>query len=167
MRQGTVSILFGCHSILHSIFVLLAWRKLYNRWPEPWQVICIFLHDIGHWGTNYLDNLDEKKSHWRLGARISLNLFGLKGWKLVAGHCIYSGEPKSELYKPDKYAFLIAPKWWLYTNLIFEPKIKRVGISRWKHLKMFQEEVKKSIETGIFKSNHDIYLEQEKWAKGK
>ncbi len=64
MKQGTVSVLFGCHSIIHSMIVIVAWVKWYGHWPEFWQIICILLHDIGHWGKQYLDNYEEKKNEW-------------------------------------------------------------------------------------------------------
>lgn len=71
MTQGTVSILFGCHSPIHSVLVLMSWKKLYRHWPRWWQIVCIFLHDIGHWGLDYLDDVNQKNKHWELGARIA------------------------------------------------------------------------------------------------
>ena len=85
MKQGTVSVLFGCHSIVHSFLVLASWRILYGRFPKFWQIVCIFIHDIGHWGLDYLDNEDEKKKHWILGAKIAFYLYGKKGFFLCAG----------------------------------------------------------------------------------
>jgi predicted HD phosphohydrolase len=73
MTQGTISILFGCHSVIHSYYVLRAWKILYKTYPEPWQAICIFLHDIGHYGLNYLDDYEQKKIHWIKGAEIAEN----------------------------------------------------------------------------------------------
>ena len=91
MKQGTISVLFGCHSIIHSFLVLIAWRKLYGSWPEFWQVVCIFLHDVGHIGLNYLDIFELKKKHWMLGAHIGNKLFGLKAYYFLAGHCSHTG----------------------------------------------------------------------------
>ena len=61
MKQGTVSALIGCHSIIHGLVVLTAWYKLYGSWPKLWQMVCIFLHDIGHIGLDYLDDYEQKK----------------------------------------------------------------------------------------------------------
>ncbi len=85
MQQGTVSVLFGCHSPIHSVVVLVAWHKLYHRWPKFWQIVCIFIHDIGHWGTMYLDNPEEKERHSVLGAEVARNLFGDKGYEFCLG----------------------------------------------------------------------------------
>lgn len=63
MKQGTVSVIAGAHSPIHSLVVLVAWCKLYRRPPAFWEFVCILIHDWGHWGTQYLDNYDEKKAH--------------------------------------------------------------------------------------------------------
>src|SRR3990167_6280834 len=112
IKQGTASWFFGCHSLIHSILVLISWIKLYGKFPEFWEICCIFFHDIGHINLDYLDNFEEKKVHWKLGADIAMALFGWKGYDLVAGHCHYSGAEESKLYKPDKYSWHIAPVWW-------------------------------------------------------
>ncbi len=78
MKQGTVSVLIGCHSVIHSLIVLVAWVRLYGKFPVWWQIVCILLHDVGHWGKNYLDNYEEKKQHSILGAKIAGKLFGQK-----------------------------------------------------------------------------------------
>jgi len=163
MRQGTVSVLVGCHSVIHSMLVIIAWKHLYGKFPSWWEFGCIFLHDLGHWGKDYLDDIEQKRQHWKLGADIAEKLFGEKGFNLVAGHDGYSGYPESKLLKPDKYSFLIAPRLWLLSNLFAEPKIRTNNFSRWEHLKRFQEEVRKSIESGQFRSSHDIREEQEAW----
>ncbi len=111
LKQGTVSVLFGCHSLFHSAVVFVAWCKLYHRPPNLWQVVCILLHDIGHWGKDYLDDYEQKKRHGELGARVACSLFGSKGFNLVAGHNPYAGSPRSLLYNPDKYSWVIAPVW--------------------------------------------------------
>lgn len=159
MKQGTISILIGCHSIIHSFLVLEAWIRLYKRLPLPWQAICIFLHDIGHYGRDYLDDESEKDKHWILGAEIAGYLFGDKGYDLVAGHCERSGLKQSDLYKADKYSWYIAPRWWCFLNTITEPKL-RMGYTRWEAVNKFKEQVAKSIESGEFKSTHSLYLER-------
>jgi len=165
MKQGTVSVLVGVHSPVHSFLVLLSWRKLYGRWPKLWQIGCIFLHDIGHWGQNYLDSQEEKERHWIVGAEIAGVLFGEEGFCLVAGH---SSRPDglgpafsyiSELYKPDKYSWYIAPRWWLWWNCIVEPKIA-MGYSRKEAVRRFKAQVKQSIESGEYRSTHSMYLDR-------
>lgn len=157
--EGTVSILFGCHSIIHSSLVLIAWIKLYGKLPRPWQIVCIFLHDIGHLGKNYLSSYEEKKDHWILGSNIAYRLFGNKGFFLVAGHCSHSKYHKSELHKADKYSWYIAPKWWIYLNTIAEPKLKG-NKSRKDAVSYFKNCVKQSIESGQYKSTHNFYLKR-------
>jgi hypothetical protein len=157
--QGTISILIGCHSPMHSLLVLIAWVKLYGVFPRPWQVACIFLHDIGHMGKNYLDDVDAKNEHWRLGARIAGWLFGQKGYDLCAGHNIHSGALESLLSKPDKYSYLLAPEWWLWTNTLFEPKLA-MGYTRREAIRRFRERVRESIETGKYHPTHEFYIER-------
>lgn len=160
MKQGTVSVLFGCHSVVHSILVVLAWRKLYGKWPRLWQIVCIFLHDIGHWGLDYLDNPDEKKRHWIWGADIAEELFGIDAYFFTAGHCAHSGYPKSKLYKADKYSYYIAPTWWLWWNSIVEPRLNN-GVKIRVAIRKFKEQVKESIESGEYKESHAMYLERQ------
>lgn len=160
MKQGTVSVLFGCHSVIHSVIVLIAWVKLYQKLPSWWQLVCIFLHDIGHWGKQYLDDYEAKKKHGELGARVAGCLFGKKGYNLVAGHNPNSGAPKSKLYDPDKYSWSIAPICWMITNTWFEPKLIRKGYSRRESAVMFKGAMRESWANGLPKQGHDIYLEQ-------
>ncbi len=159
MKQGTVSVLFGCHSPMHSIVVIFAWKKLYGSFPKWWQIVCIFLHDIGHWGLDYLDDYEQKKTHWVLGARVAGRLFGMKGRGFNAGHCTHSNWTRSDLYKADKYSWHIAPKWWLISNCFFEPKLQ-MGYSKREAVKKFKQQVKESVESGEFKSTHSMYLER-------
>lgn len=165
MSQGTISIIAGCHSPFHSVLVLLSWRKLYGAWPKPWQIVCIFLHDVGHIGLDYLDDFEQKKKHWELGARIGERLFGPKAFDFLAGHCSHSGHPLSELYKPDKYSWHIAPRWWLYLNCIFEPKIS-MGYGKWEAVARFKAQVKQSVESGEYKSTHSMYMERCRGGEG-
>lgn len=160
MKQGTASVLFGAHSLIHSLIVAVAWAKLYHRPPKLWELVCIGLHDIGHWGTQYLDNYEEKKTHWVLGARVAKRLFGQKGYDLIAGHCSYNGQSRSALYKPDKYSWLICPGWWMWTNTLFEPKLIRPGRSRMQSTRDFKKAMRENWENGLAKQGHDIYLEQ-------
>ena len=159
IRQGTASIIVGCHSPIHSLLVLLAWKKLYGSWPKSWQIVCIFLHDIGHCGKNYLDDPKQKEDHWELGARIAGKLFGLKGYLFVAGHCSSSKHPRTNLYNADKYSWMLAPRWWLYSNLLVEPKINK-SPSRREDVDRFQAQVRKNIESGDFRPAHQLHMER-------
>lgn len=159
MKQGTKSILFGSHSTIHSILVWRAWCILYHEQPEVWQVACIFLHDIGHIGKNYSDNINEKHQHWILGANIARKLFGQKGFDLIAGHDGYNNMPKSKLYKADKYSWYISPYWWLWLNNIIEPYI-RFGMGNREAIIEFQAWVKKNVESGEYRPTHDCHTER-------
>jgi hypothetical protein len=163
MKQGTVSIIFGCHSIIHSLYVLKAWIELYHKLPCFWELSCIFIHDIGHYNTNYLDNIIEKKNHWRLGAEMGKKLFGQKGFDLCAGHCEYSGYPQSKLYKPDKIS-QIHPFWWSFIYQTFESKLTKGYKTKRLSWESWQKQVKKSIESGEYRDSHDMYLERIKEA---
>jgi hypothetical protein len=160
MKQGTVSVIVGCHSPIHSFYVLIAWVKLYHSLPNWWQFCCIWIHDIGHWGTMYLDNSKEKEEHPILGAKVARRLFGQKGYDFIIGHNNYQSNVKSQLYEPDKYSWVIAPLWWMASNTIFEPKLKRKGNTRWESAVMFKNAMTENAQTGYHKRGHDIYLEQ-------
>ncbi len=160
MKQGTMSVLFGCHSPIHSLVVLVAWCRLYHKLPSWWQIVCISIHDIGHWGKNYLDNYEEKKQHGILGARIAKRLFGQKGYDLIAGHNPYNGSQRSQLHDPDKYSWVIAPVWWMITNTWFEKKLQRRGSSRRESALMFKEAMRDNWESGFKELGHEIYLKQ-------
>jgi len=160
MRQGTVSIILGCHSLVHSLIVFVAWCRLYHSPPNVWQTVCIFLHDIGHWGKDYLDDYEQKKQHAELGAKVSRFLFGRKGYDLVIGHNPYDGSPKSLLHDPDKYSWVIAPVWWMITNTLFEPKLQRRGSSRKESALMFKDAMKENWQSGFKELGHEIYLKQ-------
>ena len=160
MKQGNWSVLFGCHSLIHSLIVMIAWIKLYRRLPSWWQVICIFIHDIGHWGKDYLDDYEQKKRHGELGAKIASRLFGQKGYDLIAGHNPYNGSSKSLLHDPDKYSWVIAPIWWMVSNTWFEPKLQRKGSTRRESAVMFKEAMRENMNTGFRELGHEIYLKQ-------
>lgn len=159
LKEGTISIIFGCHSLFHSFLVLISWIKLYKQIPKFYELVCIFIHDIGHIGKDYLSDYEQKKEHWKLGAKIAGKLFGEKGFNLVAGHDINSGYERSGLYNPDKFSWSIAARIWLFSNCIFEPKIA-MGYGYWKAVKLFKERVKVSIESGEFSPTHQFYLDR-------
>lgn len=165
MKQGTISVLVGCHSPIHSIMVARAWKKLYGKRPSFRELVCIFLHDIGHWGLDYLDDVEQKNKHWRLGARVAEWLFGIEGYRLCAGHCRQSGMGESKLYKADKYSWHIAPTWWLWTNNVFEPKLM-VGFSKnIDAIRNFRKFVAANIESGFAAETHQCYLERKEKAE--
>jgi hypothetical protein len=159
VSQGTISVLCGSHSVVHSVLVMRAWRRLYGKWPKPWECVCILLHDVGHIGKNYLDDVEQKNQHWILGATMAKWLFGEKGYLLTAGHCKPSGVPESELYKADKYSWYIAPTWWLWLNTVAEPSL-RMGYTRMEAIRVFRAQVKQSVESGVFAETHSFFLDR-------
>lgn len=165
MKQGTWSILFGCHSQVHSLMVYIAWVRLYHRLPNPAETICIILHDIGHFRKNYLDNYEEKTHHAELGAKIAGWILGKKGYDLVINHCSYNGNERSKLYTPDKYSWIIAPVWWMISNTFFEPKLIRKGSTRRESAVMFKKAMRENKKMNWAKQGHDIYIEQ--WNNGR
>lgn len=124
MKQGTKSILIGCHQFFwHPLFVYLGWIMYHNRFPKFWELICIILHDIGVYGTNYLEDKNSKLLHPVYGMAITEKLFGKKGFNLIGGHSLeyikyYNEFIKSDdeeeliisnLFYADKYSYLIIP----------------------------------------------------------
>jgi hypothetical protein len=160
LRQGTISVLAGCHSPIHSLVVLIAWRQLYHRYPNAWQLICIGIHDIGHWGKDYLDHEDEKAQHAVLGAKIAGKLFGVKGYDFIIGHNTYESDKRSLLYYPDKYSWVIAPIWWMVSNTFFEPKLIRPNCTRQDSAVMFKKAMVENSKNNFNERGHDIYLKQ-------
>lgn len=162
ISQGTRSVLYGIHSPLHSISVTLAWKKHYGKWPELWELACIFLHDIGHIGTQYLDNIEEKNRHWKLGAEFAYYLFGQKGYELVAGHCSTSDTPKSRLYVPDKLSNITEPLIFSCWKCFIEPEIRNQNEGVIEHAKKWRELVTQSINSGNIIDSHELYLRYKK-----
>jgi hypothetical protein len=121
MTEGTKSYLIGCHSfIMHPLMVLKAWKWWFGKYPKLWQIVCIFLHDIGICGRQYISDNDAKFGHWELGARLAGYLFGLKGSLFCAGHTPEFSGPRSDLWYADKASWLVAPLWWLWSNYRLE-----------------------------------------------
>ena len=116
MKEGTKSVLFGAHSVVHSIMVIIAWKKLYFKWPSWKEIVCIFLHDIGYWGKNYISD-KSNDGHAELGCKLAHRLLGAKYGYLVLGHsaaaCKKFGISKSKLEAPDDYSWVIAPLLWM------------------------------------------------------
>ena len=155
MTEGTKSYLFGCHHFfIHPLLVFIAWRKEYRSWPKFWELGCIFLHDIGHLGKQYLSDPDQKAEHWRLGAKIALRLFGFKGYALVAGHAKHPTIPSSKMFIPEKRSWLEAPDWWLWLNYWAEDfKSDAAKPKVWKKM------VAENLQAGCPKDSHEMYLE--------
>lgn len=178
MKEGTKSVLFGCHNpIIHGLCVLRAWKQEYGSWPEWWQVIGIFLHDIGVWGRPYLSDDEAKKGHWKKGAWqsaflvswICRKVFGSQRinskesfdvWLFCAGHCPEeSGWPQSKLARADKRSWLVAPMWWLWCNYYIEWHGKGIGVTPppvWR--KLVAENLKREKPLG----NHELYIRNRK-----
>lgn len=120
---GTRSLLFGVHAFWwHPIVVGLAWKKIYRRWPNWLEWVCIFCHDLGYWGKPNMDG-PEGRSHPEAGAKIALNICallarkhkfttGLKAQWMCKGHSIHFAHGNvSKLYAADKCAVLFDPQW--------------------------------------------------------
>lgn len=131
MKVGTKSILFGVHQFLiHPIVVTLAWRKLYKRWPDWIEAICILVHDWGYWGKSDMDGV-EGKNHPEFGAllavRIAVGLhyffkrdpavafLGSAVYDLTVGHSSHYatsiGKEPSALCWADKYSINYEWEW--------------------------------------------------------
>jgi len=133
MTEGTKSVLFGAHSIIHSLMVFIAWKKLYGTFPTWKETICILIHDIGYIGKNYITEKNND-GHAELGCKLAHRWFGPEYGHLVLGHSSAAmkkfGIPKSKLEAPDDYSWIIAPLWWMKLNA----KIEKfdVGAEEWK-----------------------------------
>ena len=116
MREGTISILYGAHSIIHSYYVWKAWKILYKKYPSIKETICIIVHDLGYFGMNYYSE-KSNAGHAELGANIAEFLFGEEYKNLILGHsgssCKKFNLKRSKLERPDEYSWLIAPLWWI------------------------------------------------------
>jgi hypothetical protein len=75
MKLGTKSILFGAHAFwLHPWFVARAWWKLYGFPWDPRLWVAFFVHDLGYWGKEHMDD-EEGENHPLLGANIMHGFF--------------------------------------------------------------------------------------------
>lgn len=119
LAEGTKSVLFGAHSPIHSFYVTLAWKQLYGTWPSLQELVCIWLHDLGYIGKNYITN-KSNAGHADLGAWIAYKLFDYCGWCLVMGHSSEAQKKwcidESKLALPDDWSWAIAPLWWMRWN---------------------------------------------------
>ena len=165
MTEGTKSYLIGCHQFfLHPLFVLLAWRLEYESWPKWWQTICIFLHDVGICGRQYLSDDKAKVGHWNKGAEWAFyigyllkrnNISALTMYYFCAGHTQESHFSESRLARADKRSWLVAPMWWLWWNYWVEWSGKGIGVTpppKWRKL------VAKNLKQKNPIGNHQLYL---------
>ena len=172
MTEGTKSYLIGCHQfLLHPLFVFMAWRLEYKSWPKWWEIVCIFLHDVGICGRQYLSDDKAKQGHWFKGAYIVGSIFGYGKYNrdhtqlvftdkpvlkretfiLCAGHCPKeSGYMESKLSRADKRSWLVAPMWWLWWNYWVEKFITEPH--EWKRL------VAKNLKNKNPIGSHELYL---------
>lgn len=141
MRVGTKSLLFGVHQILwHPITVALAWKRVYTRWPNWWECVAIFCHDLGYWGKKDMDGPDGITHPYggavvahlasefiarhilRYRREVAQNI----GWKAAGlclthsfGYCEHWNASRGGLLKlplgrlafPDKVCVLYDPRW--------------------------------------------------------
>lgn len=120
MRIGTKTLLFGIHQfLLHPIFLLIAWKRLYG-WPRDFRIIvAMIVHDWGYWRCRDLDG-PEGQRHPELGARIMTWLFGPEWGAWTRRHSkTYAKLENAEvsaLWRADKLASAIYPTW-LYIGL--------------------------------------------------
>jgi len=124
MKVGTKSLLVGAHQIFwHPFTVFLAWIELYGL-PNWKEVICIFIHDWGYWGSSNMEG-DEGQHHPYLGAKLALHYLDDKN-DLISNHvyadlCLFHSRtlaarfehPPSKLCWADKLCVKYDP-WWLY-----------------------------------------------------
>ncbi|HRU04993.1 MAG TPA: hypothetical protein P5137_04360 [Candidatus Brocadiia bacterium] len=114
MTLGTRSLLFGAHQfLLHPLFVLLAWVRLYGL-PGPSALVAIVVHDWGYWGCRSMDG-DDGAGH-PLRCTWWLLILGLRRTaELVEGHsrfaCARHGIPMSRLFWADKLGTALMPAW--------------------------------------------------------
>lgn len=115
MTLGTKTLLFGVHQIIiHPLFVLYAWIKLYKSFPGFKELVCIFIHDWGYWGKPSIKCADGD-THPEFGAKIASFLFGSQWGDFILGHSTkyikkYNVK-SSKLMPPDKYWHCLVPLW--------------------------------------------------------
>jgi hypothetical protein len=153
ISEGTKSYLLGCHHwLIHPWAVLKAWKKIYRRRPTWREVICVFIHDIGLVGMNYLSG--NKNGHWERGACLAGLLFGRKYFLFCAGHTDESGIlPRSDLFAPDKICWLFIPRRILDFWQWFEGFNSVCTTDEW------LDRVEKNFAAGFPKTGHQMWLE--------
>lgn len=133
MRIGTKSLLYGSHQfILHPLYLAVAWRRLYRRWPRGWRLwVAIVAHDWGYWGAPEMDG-PVGRLHPHGGAQLVARLatlgrkpryrqFHYRRWYEFAAchsrtYASLLNLPASPLMRADKLATALYPNW-LYVAL--------------------------------------------------
>jgi hypothetical protein len=178
MTEGTKSYLVGCHHfVMHPLQVARAWRQEYRRWPDWVETVCIFFHDAGICGRQYLSDDRAKFGHWRSGAIRAKHLVRIvcrllkksdserailsqRAFDLCAGHCpSESAHRESMLFRADKRSWLVAPMWWLWWSYYIEWHGKGIGVTRppeWKRI--VAENLKREKPLG----SHELYRRHRK-----
>ena len=115
MTLGPKTLLFGVHQIIiHPLFVLIAWVRLYKSFPSWRELVCIIIHDWGYWGKPSLKCADGD-THPEYGAFLAHVLFGPEYRDFILGHSSFyikrNDIPESKLLAPDKYWHCIIPLW--------------------------------------------------------
>ena len=166
MTEGTKSYLIGCHQFFwHPLWVLMAWRLEYKSWPKWWEIICIFLHDVGICGREYLSDDSAKRGHWKMGADLSeIIICRITGDCRLSFHADFlcgghapkeSGYSESRLFRPDKRSHLVCPKWlqwWQHWVEFDKAGIKVTTPPVWR--KLVAENLKRKNPTG----SHELYI---------
>lgn len=119
MNIGTKSLLFGAHQvIIHPVFVLIAWIKLYRSFPNWQELICIIIHDWGYWGKPNMDG-EEGEGHPIWAGYWVRTYFRRKEAVYYQNLCWfhsrflakrYNTKP-SKLCLPDKLGVALMPAW--------------------------------------------------------
>lgn len=135
MKLGTRSVLFGVHQFIwHPLTVALAWRRLYGRWPNWWQSVAIFCHDVGYIGKSEMDSADGI-THPELGAKLTAKVVDWfapqltsAAYDLALYHSSHyarkENQPVSALYLPDKASILVEPVWFYLLRARLSGEIK-------------------------------------------
>lgn len=143
MKMGTKSLLYGVHQVaLHPLFVAIAWRKLYGRWPrDPRVWLAFIVHDWGYWGCPNMDGPEGKAHPYRAAfwfavlfdryprRKTTVQYSGLDVWSRIrlgpwGKFCLYhsrslarrDSKGVSKLCAPDKLGAFLMPRW-LYLRL--------------------------------------------------
>jgi len=177
MTEGTRSLFFGCHQfLLHPLWVIIAWRLEYKTFPKWWEIICIFLHDIGICQRQYLSDDRAKVGHWRLGSDLSGEIVGrLTNWRgemwykavcLCAGHCPEESTfSESKLSRADKRSWLVAPMWWLWWNWWVEWHGKGFGTTLYSATAGWKKVVAENLRSESPVGGHELYLRNRRGGK--
>ena len=115
MRIGTKTLVFGGHQVLlHPLFVVMAWRRLYHCLPSWREMVCIAIHDWGYWGKPDIDG-EQGEQHPMWAAKKVGRWWGARYYNLVAYHSRFlarkDDKPLSRLCLPDKYGVALMPTW--------------------------------------------------------